>query len=902
MTKRVRRVIAVVLVIIVVSVAAWALWPKGYETGIASLEDILASSSTRRRESMPVIVTSEKPYLALIATPITMYYDNELNSAPLLVVDPEEPSRAVIRFLELYGNPPVVALGDVPSILASHEREWEGPSIINLDISWIATGSVKDISLRAAKYFWSRSDGVIIVEPNQASYNLAVVVLPLASYLNIPVIVIDKMDNRVAGVLRDLGVKYSIVCSGSYNVEGYGETKRFASLTEVHQWTIRAIRERLGSEVNYITLTNPLDIYQPKVRDSVLAVNSTGTIAHSSVVVYPGRPEIGEGPYFEFEIPYKYANIKLDLRLDLSEEQLGDDSGARIYALFGKDLDGDQQLSEEEITFFIGSPASEYTGYDGDPNTGPPGIATIDGQPSKEFAVVKTSIPVFNDLTTYGVQLLAKLPTDEDRLLPGEEWAADYTLQIVIEELESYIYPRVRQISALAGYLTAYRKGVVLAKPQYMLYNSEYVELENSASPASNSALRGPTNERVGEIKKELNSLLGLIANMPVESENDIIALANYYYPLAEGGETLRRNITYLAILADPTMIPHYYYVSQRLGDNALEGFYVPSDNIYSDIDADLEMPPYGLQEGYPRLELADGRITGFDFQDVSVVLARTLFYSRIISEFQGPRQGQPVYDPTDQYWKNSGITWLGTEPPVETAKTNLQKVSLMWDDAGFSTYDAPWDPATGEWSARQEAAPYYESTNYNLGCAHGFWYWYVPTGIRSHAPYFEIGAGGAFDVPHVKLMNFGPSVMFALSCVTGRIDGLDPKSCLALAFLHAGFGVYIGGTRSMWGSLVPTPDLHQGEKLGSLVALYMYSYMCGKRYNKTLDDGTVIIDDMPIADLPVGAALMLAKNEFILTQGTDSGSHNDDTYEAILLHGDPAFNTYEPNHEGTAS
>jgi len=77
---------------------------------------------------------------------------------------------------------------------------------------------------------------------------------------------------------------------------------------------------------------------------------------------------------------------------------------------------------------------------------------------------------------------------------------------------------------------------------------------------------------------------------------------------------------------------------------------------------------------------------------------------------------------------------------------------------------------------------------------------------------------------------------------------------------------------------------------------LYWYAHMCGWLYDKS--QGGIIVEE-PISDLSTGAALMLAKNTFIAGEGTDGGAENDDTYEEVLLHGDPAFNPYEPNHEG---
>ncbi|MEW6070744.1 MAG: hypothetical protein AB1485_09020, partial [Candidatus Thermoplasmatota archaeon] len=369
MKKGTKKIIAIVLALVIIGVAAWAFWPKAYEKGVASIDDLLGSTSARRVENVPVLVSAREPYLALIATPVTLYYDGKTQKAsPLLVVCPEEPSRAVIRFLNMYGDFRVATLGDVATTLTSYERDWEkdNPTTVtvdNLDMNF--TGSLKDISLNVARHFWGRSDGVIIVEPNQDSYNKAVVVIPFASYLNIPVIITDKMDDSVANVLRGLGVKYSVVCQGERNIQGYGKTKRFVTVEEAQNWMIEIVRERLGSEVNYITMANPMDIYKKEVTESFVAVSEPGTIPHSPVLAYPGRPELGEGPSFPVSIPYKYANIKIDLRMDISQEDWGDDSGARIYAFFGVDLNGDGKLSEEDdkFQFFGGSPGFGNTGY-----------------------------------------------------------------------------------------------------------------------------------------------------------------------------------------------------------------------------------------------------------------------------------------------------------------------------------------------------------------------------------------------------------------------------------------------------------------------------------------------------------------------------------------------------------
>ena len=84
------------------------------------------------------------------------------------------------------------------------------------------------------------------------------------------------------------------------------------------------------------------------------------------------------------------------------------------------------------------------------------------------------------------------------------------------------------------------------------------------------------------------------------------------------------------------------------------------------------------------------------------------------------------------------------------------------------------------------------------------------------------------------------------------------------------------------------------GEALGGYVGLLFYGYLTGYVYDR---DGGLTSEGM--GDLSVGAALMCAKNDFVSEEGTDGGGPVDDTVEEFNLHGDPAFNPYEPIHQG---
>ena len=81
------------------------------------------------------------------------------------------------------------------------------------------------------------------------------------------------------------------------------------------------------------------------------------------------------------------------------------------------------------------------------------------------------------------------------------------------------------------------------------------------------------------------------------------------------------------------------------------------------------------------------------------------------------------------------------------------------------------------------------------------------------------------------------------------------------------------------------------------MLALYIYAALTGFIYNK--DSG--LTDGYSVGNVSMGYALMHARNAYLLHEGgTDGGGTTCDTVEEFNLHGDPAFNPYEPIHEGS--
>jgi hypothetical protein len=897
-TKRYRKPF-IVLVVILLAAAGLYLGiqpraPKDYETGKATIDDLLASGSTRKAEAMTVAVSESSRFLPLVATPTAMYYEGSSDpvARPLLIAGLEEATYPVARFMDAYGDSSILAIGGL------------GDAAGDFAIAdTIEGGNDEDTSMLVARYFWDKADGAVLIKNDDTGYNAAVSVVVLASYLDIPVIVTDKVDSKVADLLGDLGVKYTLVCG---KMKGYKKVMRFkdiedrATIDLVQDSTIAVLQQRLSVDINYIAIANPLDTYQREVVETYYPEDYpiTDLASNSDSAAYPGAAaSSNEGdPIHYFDVPegYEYANVVMDLYLDISEEAWGDFAGARIYAYLGVDGDEDGVINdaapEDKLQYFGGTPAWDVIDLQAPVTGGSPS----DWLKPSGFGYLHTEIPLYNDTGTHAVQLLARLPTDwgnNPLMAESGDYEAEYTLNITVQKLAGPTYPLMENLSTLAPYLGAFRKAVVLAEPYFQLHDIGYIGCADCGDPASNEDVIDESNNQTWAVKTDLNGLLGKIAGIDGMDEGNWGSLAEHY-----GGLPIEQ-VMHVGIIADTNMVPQYYYHSGQ-GD-ATEGFGMPSDLYYQDID--VEQVDNVLREC--KLELATGRIDGWNSQDVSALIARTLFYYDIIDSMKGPMNGVTEPNGVGDSWKDSAMTAIGTEPPVGAAITAGEKIGLAFEQAGFdasiATFGNVVSGHTMDHSRRQRDGVYYESSNFIQFCAHGFYYWYVPPAwegasiIARPTPVIPpIGAGGAFDVAHVKQMSFGPSVTWANSCVTGRIDGLQPENALSLAFLHAGMNAYIGATRMSWGMIMPIPDAVSGESLGSLMALHFYGHLTGYIYDK--DGG---LQGFGPEDTTTGVGLMLAKNFYVENVGLDGGGSDSDTVEEFILHGDPAFNPYEPNH-----
>ena len=890
-------------------------------------------------QDMPsaIAVSDSNPFYTLIATPLAVHYNDngEQRVIPLYVKNFHAPSKAVKRAEKQIG--------------------------IKVDYNITDDLTPKEVSLSVAQNFWENSSTALVIKYDQEGYNMGVVATPLASYQNIPIIVTDEIDETVTNVLHNLGVEYIYVC-GNLSTTAF-PIKKFESIHDIIHECIQVIENRLNSTTNYIALANPLDVYMPMILDSI-SYNFTGTIASSVVLPTQAINTLISKTrgYHTFSIPkdYKYALLKIDLRnLDSDHvEALGD----RMYMM-------------------VKSPSKHMYIY----------ASTAGGIPlrDEEGRIVEDRIhfetTIYNETGNYTVQVFGRWYASKN---------GNYEIKITVEKLESPYVPLMRGLSSIAPYLAAYHKGIVFAKTDFAFAADDNIIYNGSTcpgptQPGTNPNLIVPSNEHTMEIHDELNTLLGELAKI---NATNLEELRDHYY----------ENPVYIAVVADPSMIPMYFYYNPdgRIDSEAyLWGYGCPSDFIYGDIDPKPDDPENDTYSYWPTMENIVGRVTGWDVQDCSALIARTIFYHTIIKQMGDWKDNALVQTGCGLEFQNLPvITKLskiidkivnegkGRDEPTkfptgESTFINMRLKKQM-KTGGYNVRNTLWLRSQREGFTRKNLREIKKTGLLNrllfpkkiveilssskrvtggrdqlkssliFAFAHGFYNLYEfgdilidSRGFPFVTPFSRIlpklrsglADRGSFDIRSIENMEYGPSVIFVESCITGRTDGINPVNTLSQTYIHAGVNTYIGATRVTAdpGYLEPRP-LPGGLGIGILGLMNATLRYLLKREFPELHFGAVIAEDFILQliknNATTGLALRNAKNMYLSKDANStflwtppltlySGSFVDQEYQPeqqikgndqtrvldkkyVALHefniyGDPAFNPYQPCNNG---
>lgn len=807
-----------VVILVIASIGIYTWKPGETMQHLSSIDDFFVVSSSISDVPDAVAVSDADPFYALIATPLAVHYNAEGKQEiiPMYVQNYSNPSRAVSRAEEQID-------------IAANEF---------IDDS----RSVKEWSIELAKKYWSSSEAALIIENNESGYNLGVMATPLASYLSIPIIVTDELDHQIREVFNELGVKRTLICGD--NIEGYGDVLRFNTVEEIVDNTTKLLMEKFG-DIDYITITNPIDAWPPEVLDSEewIFEDTFSTMATTELLqsVTAGSNELGT-----FTIPsdYKYALVKFK-GINLHSENVNE-LGDNVMFMCGV-TDEDEYEGLQRFEVFVGG-------------TGGGGVPVRDANGK-----------IIEDVS-YNEAVLYDRGGMEYQITVSPSWLASnegkVRAEVTVEKLSDPIYPMMKGLSSIAPYLTAYHKGLLFGKPEFAFAADDEVLYMGEPSPGFYMPRRNPrlieaSNDHIFSIHEEINDLLEKLAGISTERKYDLKYLREHY----------KNNPIYVALVGGATVLPQYIYDTPSMPAKSFEdvsyyvGAGIPSDFIYANIDpspGDWSSQAPDVYSEYPFQENIIGRITGWDVQDASALITRTIFYDEIIDDMGewkdsaavqlgGGNDFQKPFVRYKIFGELLGMTNRGEPMKMQTGASYFSGLALQKnvEELGFVTEYVRENAATYQGFSNDAidmikkanvlnklllskqqlkknvgvdiavGGQLQENSNFILANAHGNQHMFgmgdvgiyklgigLPNGILERVmakvatlmgfgPGLSLSDYGYYSTRNVENMDLGPSFLWIESCICGKIDGVYPKQGISQAYLHSGCNAVIAATTS---------------------------------------------------------------------------------------------------------
>jgi len=673
--------------------------------GMPSHPRALVEVSFRVTDVDAVVVPDSNPFFSLIATGATCWYDKGANSSgllPLLIEHSGTLTDAQHRFLRAYFNSTnrtILVLGEHLNTTYP-TRELLGPP--------------PAVALALATQLFTTSSTVLILPYDTGDgYRLSLLAMPLACYLNIPVLLYDHNEVQLQTVCTQLHTTRAYLIGGlTLNLTNVTSVP-LANETAITDAVLASISEQFGV-INYLTMTNPADVIPPAVIN-ISTRKITDHITSKKIILLSKEIDISGNDTRTYSLPVPPGINRVQISGEILQRRipLFERFSPIVPLLFLTLYD-----AQGHVVAYANS-----MGYD----LGKTYLETLTCNASGAYTLVVKAY--FGIKGGFFVQRGISLVD------------ADVVLSATISQLAVPHLPQIPHLSMLAPYLTAAHGGLIIANTSWELTDTSYVSAAQGSGtgPWYNESLHPFTNQKVNTTVEQLNRTLMILDNHGL--------LSSYLHGPA-----------WLAVLADTTMIPMYYYAPSQedIPDRGL-----PSDNLYS-LNGSLSV----------------GRLVSWDAQDVSVLIARTFFYEPLCGAPQNNQSG----------WHNR-FSFVFGQGYGETGGIFHQipyakKVRTYGFDA--NVYGDLRD-------SRQITSllHVYTGANYIEYLGHGDWYWF-PASLYGFDFYSK-----AVDVAHAKNWVYEkPSIFLTSACLMGRTDGLPPQMTIGLAMLHAGCDAFIGATR----------------------------------------------------------------------------------------------------------
>jgi len=326
----------------------------------------------------------------------------------------------------------------------------------------------------------------------------------------------------------------------------------------------------------------------------------------------------------------------------------------------------------------------------------------------------------------------------------------------------------------------------------------------------------------------------------------------------------------YLLLMGDPTALPFSYKSYKRYDEAGYpDQNPVASDNVYANFDDDIYT-----------VELANGRLLAKTISDMSAYLHRDIHYADYLTRDQAPLEPAPTIRHTEggfvDGWNNNAVVYCAAGAWFDP-KAEHYCWQEFYNKAGFNT---------------QDDSPESHAHYGDLMDEH--------TNLLTHD--FAMSNFVAIDADHGNkystvtfnsedLRDMPPNVIFGVSCMLGWTDDVDIERSMTYTMLEKGVGAFLAATRITFGVISTDTVFDYPTEENDKAA----NGLCRLFYEDLIDH-----------DSTVGEAMMDAKNDLVDTEKWD-GVFNDEEWEINQLvsweyecYGDPAFNPYEPNNEGS--
>ncbi len=510
----IKRIIASFIILILIII----IWVPGF-TSIHRISDYDPFNPLRYTS---IIISDDNPYFGIIGSSYACRYRNDSSDIfyPLLVAKNNHCTQKQNRFLQGYHKNPITLLfGSVENVTGECISFSADPATLSLDI--------------AAQVYQTSSSVLILPVGSAQDYKLSLIACPLASYLDIPVLLYQNNSAGIQSVLNKLQVSTIYVVGNINEPWSVPNQIHLRTIEEIHHNQLIVLKQRF-QKINYLTLTNPVDV-QPRIVENTEKIYINKYLSHLGVTGLGKSITISGTDTVEFNIsiPDGVNSVQVQARL------LDDRSLFRHLSLIDPVISLKIRDPLNNVASYALSPAVDRYSVNAE-------SLTCD-RPG-EYSVY---LHVYHGLR--GGFFSIRGFSHVDALL---------NISITIQRMSSTHYPLIPKLSLLAPYLTSTHGGIIIANESFALTSEGYDKYacNTSTGPWYDESLHSFNNHKVNQTIQHLTDVLTLMEQHQI--------LSSYLDGPA-----------WMAILGDTNMIPMYYYgPSQRnIPEKGL-----PSDNPYS--------------------------------------------------------------------------------------------------------------------------------------------------------------------------------------------------------------------------------------------------------------------------------------------------------------------------------